>query len=110
MPRVTLGVQQIRRTGLDPVYVAAQVDGNAFPNSGGEFIHVKNGAGSSINVTVLTTRSVDGQVVTNRVVAVPAGDDRMIGPFQAGNFNQGNGEVWFNYSAVTTITVGVFRV
>lgn len=110
MPRVTLSVQQIARTGLEPSYASAEVDGNAFSNSGSEFIHVKNGDASPHTVTVLTQRQVDGQSVTNRVVSVPASEERMIGPFPTGDFNRSDGAVWFDYDAVTSMTVGIIRV
>jgi len=110
MPRVALAVQQIGRTGLEPTYAAAETDGNSWNNSGAEFLHVKNGA-TDVIVTVPVGVSVDGQAVTNRTVTVPGTEERMIGPFPPGLFNQANGaEAHVDYDDVTNVTVAVVRL
>lgn len=52
-------------------------------NNGACWIEAKNTNGSSIshNVTVRISETVDGQAVSSKVYAVPAGDTRRIGPF-----------------------------
>ena len=104
-----LAVQSISRAGYEPTYAAADVAGDAFPNSGKEFIHVLNGDVSSHTVTVAIVRQIDGLSPTARVVTVPASEDRMIGPFPTGDYNDGDGKVNWTYDAVTSVTVGVFR-
>ena len=57
MARTTLTVQAIVRTGLSPVYSAANADGHSVVNDGKKtFVHVKNGSGSSMNVTTQERR------------------------------------------------------
>lgn len=112
MPRATLTVQPISRAGVQPAYDPAEADGQSFNNTGREVIHVKNGA-TACNVTVLTARTVDGQAVTNRVVLVPATEERFIGPFPPATFNQGGADgdvVHFDYDDESSVTVAVFRV
>jgi hypothetical protein len=78
MARTALSVQEIVRTGLDPSYEAANTDGESVANDGRTFVHVDNASGGSINVTVVHPGTVDGLAVADLVVAVPAGEDRMI--------------------------------
>ncbi len=52
MPASALTVQAAALAGLNPSYAAANADGNYFPNSGREVLHVKNGHSGSQTVTV----------------------------------------------------------
>ncbi len=112
MARTTLSVQEIVTTGLDPVYEAANADGEKIANNGRTFVHVENGSGASVTVTVQHPGTVDGLAVADLAVAVPAGEDRMIGPF-TGRFEQtgsDEGYVYVDFSAVTTVTVAALRI
>lgn len=110
MARTALTVLQVARTGLTPAYTAGNVDGHSIVNDGRVCTHVKNGSGSSINVTVQTPGTVDGLAVSDLVVAVPAGQERMIGPFPPGVYNQADGTVYVDLSAVTTVTLAAVRL
>lgn len=107
----TLAHQQIGFAGSAITYSAAAGGGdNAFPDER-SFLHVKNGGGSSINVTVTVPGTTNGQNNADITVAVPNGGERMIGPLvpdlaSAETF----GVVLFAYSAVTSVTVAVVRV
>ncbi len=105
-----LSVQSISTAGRNPTFVAAAGGGDEFPNAGREYLEVINGSGVSVNVTITTPASVDGEPVADRVVAVPAAERRKIGPFPTGVFNAADGNVDVAYSAVTSVTVGVFRL
>ena len=105
MPMTDLAPQTIIRTGLEPAYTAANVDGHSIPNNGRMFHHVKNGGGSDITVTVDTPGTVDGLAIGNLAVVVTAGEERMIGPFPPGVYNQSTGKIHVTYSAVTSVTV-----
>lgn len=111
MPRVTLTAQPIVLAGLEPVYVAAEVDGNAFLNTGAakKFVHVKNGA-VACNVTFVTVTNIIGLDLPDMVILVPATEERMIGPFHENVFNQSNGLVHINYDDVTNVTVAVLSI
>jgi hypothetical protein len=83
MATTQLVVQDIVRTGLEAVYVAAvSGDGHAVDNAGRRtFLHVINGSGGDVDVTIATPNTADGLVIADRVVTVTAGEERMIGPF-----------------------------
>lgn len=110
MARTALAVQQVRRAGLEPAYTAANADGHAIANTGKEVLHVKNGGGGSINVTAVIPGTVDGQAIGDRVVAVPAGEERIIGPFPGTIYDQpGTTDMHVDFSGVTSVTVAALR-
>ena len=104
-----LAVQQISRTGLSPTYAACGAGGDEFVNSGDEFIHIKNGHTGTQTVTIATPATVDGLAVADRDVAVPSGEERMIGPFPAATYNDGDSKVQLTYDAVTLLTIAVVK-
>lgn len=106
----TLAVQKAVVTGLTPSYSAAAGGGDQFANSGKAMLHIKNGSGGSINVTVNSQTNCSQGFDHDAVVAVPAGAERMIGPFPKGRFDDANGNVQITYSAVTSLTVAVVEV
>lgn len=112
MARESLTIQSIVRTGLEPTYTAANADGHMFTNNQGgqRFVHVKNGDASPHTVTFPTPRTVHGLAVTDLAVAVPAGEERMIGPFPGSTFNQSDGTCHIDYDATTGMTIAVLTV
>ncbi len=110
MARSALAVQDVNRGGLTPAYSAAPVDGHSFQNSGREVIHVKT-TSTPCTVTIQTPGTVDGQAIGDRTVVIAGTSERLIGPFPAGTYNQPTGEgVYVDFSAVTGVTVAVFRI
>lgn len=105
-----LAVQDITRAGILPAFVAAATPGNWFPNTGRTFVMVRNGSASPITVTLDSVRVCDQGFDHNEIVTIPATSDRMIGPFPPDRFNNMEGRATINYSAVTTVTVGVFNL
>jgi hypothetical protein len=91
---------------------AANVDGHTVANTaaGKRFISVLNEDASPINVTVVTPGTVHGLAIADLVVAVPAGDNLMIGPFPPSTFNQGDGTVHVDFSAVSDITCAALSI
>ncbi len=92
---------------------AAGGSGDKFPNPKGNLrIHVTNASGSSVNVTLDApagkTRPAEGafpaMALSDQVVAVPAGESKIIGPIP-GAFNDTNGDVNVTYSSATDVTV-----
>ena len=106
----TLVAVDISRAGVVADGVAAAGGGDAFANIGAEILLVKNGSVSSINVTLVTQATVDGNAVADPVVAVGAGVTKAIGPFPRYIFNDANGLVQVTYSGVTTVTVKVLKL
>lgn len=91
--------------------------GDAYDNPRGNLMfRVNNGSGASINATVVaqaTTRPADGpfppSTISNNVVAVPAGEARVIGPVPRA-FNDVNDRATLICSAVTSIKVESYRL
>jgi hypothetical protein len=91
MAREVLALQATSRTGLDPAYTAATADGHAFDNTSEKvIIHVKNGGAGASVLTIDIPGTVDSQTVTDKTVSVPAGGERIIGPFPRAIYNQNN--------------------
>lgn len=109
----TLTVQTIDRAGdgLAPVYAAAAAGGDDFPNTGQQFLHVKNGGGAPITVTAVTPQQVAGLGVADETYSIPNDAlGKFIGPFPTQTFNNAQQRVALTYSAVTSVTVAVLRV
>jgi hypothetical protein len=112
-----LTVQTIAAAGVTPSYGSANGGGDTMADDGKEnnFLHVKNGGGGSINVTIAavnTSKEVPGYgdlTVSNMVVAVGAGAEAMIGPFPRAYINS-SGNVAITYSGVTSVTIGAFKL
>lgn len=117
MAYTPLAAQVITDDGIVPAYVAAPGagagNGSSLAGSGDIVLHVKNGGGSSINVTVITGGTLEGEPVTDKVIAVANGSEKMIGPFKPAVFNQPSGtdigKVLVEYSAITSVTVAAFQ-
>lgn len=110
MSRSALATQSIAPAGLIPAYTTANAAGHSIRNRGNQFLHVKNGSGSSINVTLVTPVEVGGRAVDDDVIAVAAGAEKMIGPFDESIYNNPDGTVNVNFSAVATVTVAAFNL
>lgn len=112
MARTTLTVQQVTLAGLAPTYAAATVtDGDAFANDGNVLVHVKNTNAATRTLTIQTPAKVAGVDVAEVTVTIPANTgDVMIGPFDPSIFNQADGKVYLDWSAVTNVTVAAIRL
>lgn len=105
-----LTTQNVVRTGIVPTYAAAAGGGDTFIPSADTFLHIKNGSGGSLTVTVAVTATVIGQAASNVAVAIAAGAEKMIGPFPYEFFNQSDGTAAVTYSGVTSLTVAVLKL
>ncbi|HEY0638715.1 MAG TPA: hypothetical protein VGD67_13780 [Pseudonocardiaceae bacterium] len=112
MARTSVTTQVITRAGLAPNLTGPVADGDII-DSGACWLHVLNGSGAPITVTVQTPVTVDGLPLDDLEVAVPASGTRLIGPFPARTFAQasdapvGAGRVLVDYSSVTSVTRAV---
>jgi hypothetical protein len=110
MARVDVTTQTIVASGLTPLLTAPTVDGDVI-DSGNVAVMVTNGSGVSINVTAQTPAQQAGLDVSERIVAVPAGATKLIGPFPRGTYGRPSGadvgRVYVDYSAQASITRGV---
>tara|TARA_R110002050_G_scaffold266360_1_gene407674 strand:- start:129 stop:473 length:345 start_codon:yes stop_codon:yes gene_type:complete len=111
-----LTVQQITETGGAATYETAAAEGDTADNNGNMFLHIKNGGGGSITVTITAlTTSVDSGMYgdltkANASIAVAAEGEAFIGGFAPAAFNDGNGEIAITYSGVTSVTIAALYV
>lgn len=111
-----MSIQTIVDTGLAPS-LSAVANGDTVADDGGArtYVEVANGSGSSINVTVPSQQANvvvpgAGQLsIADIVIAVAAGARKLIGPFTRAYINT-SGNVTLNYSAVTSVTAGAFKL
>lgn len=107
----TLTIQTPILSGITPSYAAAAGGGDEFPNDGRTMLHVKNGGGGSITVTVNSLVNCDQGVDHDSVTSVGAGAEAMIGAFNITRFNNSaTGRAAITYSGVTSVTIGAFKV
>lgn len=108
---------RILEAGLTPVFVAAAAGGDQVDNADGKtFLHVKNGGGAGITVTI-TAQSVTAEdpklgTVTkaNIVKSIAAAGEAIIGPFKKQAFNNGSNQIAITYSGVTSVTVAAMTI
>ena len=112
----TLTVQAIDlTTGLAPTFATAAAGGDEYANEGRTYLHVKNGGGAPITVTVTPTASVTDDPQFGRIVpaarafTVTNGAERILPFFAPGGYNNANGRVAVTYSAVTSVTVAAIQ-
>lgn len=103
----TLAGQAIPVTGVAPSFVSAAGGGDAANPNPRQFLRVKNGSGSSINVTLAVPGTAYGQALPDPVIAVPAttGDVLIYLPPEIAD--PSTGLISWTYSAVTTVTVAL---
>lgn len=104
-----LSLQKVSRTGLNPSFDAAAAGGDRIPFTRGAYLHVKNGSAGAITVTINSVRACDQGFDHDESVSVPAGGERLIGPFNS-RFRSSDGYVAFSYSGVTSLTVAGVEV
>jgi uncharacterized Zn-binding protein involved in type VI secretion len=107
-----LTVQSQALAGIVPSYTAAAGGGDSFPcpRPGRTYVHVKNGSGGSITVTMTSPYAArSGSAPANNAVVVAAGAEKKIwvdDPIWV----DANGNVNLTYSGVTSLTVGIFQL
>lgn len=108
----TLLIQELVLTGLEATYAAADAGGDEFVVSPGTFVHVKNGSGGDITVTVDSKKDCDQASDHNSVTVVTAGEERFIGPFEDsdrwGDPNSKRAAI--TYSGVTSLTIAAIKL
>lgn len=104
-----LDINGFRTDGTDVGFVSASSGGDKFSNNGRILFLVKNGDSSSKDVTFTTSIEVEGESVSDKTVTVAAGATRIFGPFDQQVYNDSNGQVVVNYSAVTSVEVAAVQ-
>lgn len=104
MSKIALPRQLLSDAGLVPVYA---------PANGRIILHVRNGSGAAINVTVRSGYARNGLKLADRIVNVPAGGAVFIGPFDPVTYNQrngGTGQVHVDYSETENVTIAALLI
>lgn len=97
-------------TGVDPGFVSAAGGGDEFPVDDNTTLHVVNGSGASVTVTLASQTSArPGLIPDDQTVAVPAGEQRDIRLRPSAPFKDSDGRCQVTYSDETTVTVAVTR-
>jgi hypothetical protein len=106
-----LSLQTITAAGITPTYGAATSGGDKVALAAGNvFLHVKNGGGSTVTVTITTQSSTyKGLTVPDRTVTVAASGEKMVGPIDASLHADINQQASIGYSAVTSVTIAALR-
>jgi len=110
MARTALTVTQVTRAGVALPAAAANADGHSVANDGSVILHIVNGGGAPITVTIVTPGTVDGLAIADREVIVAASANRLIGPFPREHYNQADGTVHVNFSGVASVTAAALKV
>ena len=110
MPQITVQAMDFSAP-LTPNFGAAAADDTVAVAAGERvFLYVKNAHTASVNVTIAsqtpsaTVPGVGAVTIVNRVAAVPAGAERIIGPIPQGFVNNATGLATITYSVTTNIT------
>jgi hypothetical protein len=110
----TLTVNQVNaQAGFrdDNALVAAAGGGDAFAPGATTFLRVLNSGGAPITVTLATPGNVGGNAIADGGGTVTNGQSRLFGGFPGDQYmDPTTGLVTVTYSAVTSVTVGVFKL
>ncbi len=106
----TLTPSIISRSGTLVTLVSAGSTGDAFPNTGRDFVELFNGSIASITVSFLLQEEIDDVLPVPKTVVVLSGTRVKVGPFPTDAYNDSNGLVQMTYSSPTSLNVGVFRL
>lgn len=116
MARVELTINSTSRDGLNSgtaMVAADSINGMYLQNSQqNAIVRVLNSSGVSINVTFGTNYTVDSVVLPDKIIAIPAGEERMFGPFRNATYgnNTTRNELWIDFSASASVTIGAFKL
>lgn len=103
----TLSVQRPTLAGAAPTFTALAADGDEFANDGRTTLTVRNGSGSSVTVTIPSAANCNQGGTHPLSIAVPAGADRLIGPFDVGRFGRTVEVAVSAHADVSAAVVGV---
>lgn len=105
-----LSTQVISQAGMQPSFQAASSGGDQWEPASDVFLAAKNGSGSQITVTVVTTALAYQQPISNIAIPVPAGAEVWFGPFDPGEVVQaGTNLASLTYSSATGLTIAAIQ-
>lgn len=105
-----IATQQMTAAGAAITYSAVSASDTGDISNGRTFLYVKNGGASSDTVTITTPGTVGpGLAIADLTVAVPNGQDRMIGPLDPALFGT-LGIATVGHSYTTSVTCAFVSV
>lgn len=112
MAKVALAIEKAKPTGIKPTEKGAlsAADEYQFKNDGNVVLRVKNASAEATNVTIVTPGTQGNLNVEDQVVAVAAGESKIIGPFDTALYNDAQGLATVKFSKVANITVETVKV
>jgi len=107
-----LTVTQAKRAATPVALVPADSLGDSFPNTEREALLVQhtNPLGSASAVVLDIQATLDGEVVTDKVVSILPGETHLIGPFPISIYSNAQKEVLISYASVTDLMVAAVRI
>ncbi len=111
-----LTVAAITATKQAQTLAAAAGGGDSFPNTGKEFIAIKNAGAGAITLTVTAqgdpcNRGVAATTAHDKTYSIPNDSAvYVLGPFPPAFFNDSNGRAQLAYSGVTSVTVQILSL
>jgi hypothetical protein len=95
-----------KAAGVALTYQAATGGGDKYAAGSGR-LHVRNGDGSAITVTIVGQQFCNQGTKHDLTYTVAGASDKILGPFDTTRFDDGTGFIQITYSAVTSVTVAV---
>ena len=114
MANVTITVQQIVTSGngLEPTRNSSLdiADTYKVRNSGLTFVYLKNTDASPHTFTIETPATQSGLALADLTVAVPAAEERFVGPFPRSTYSDGNNDINITVDDATGMELGAFSL
>lgn len=104
-----LVAQPVATGGLTPTYATAAGGGDTAPIGTNLLLHVINGGGTPLTVTLVTPGTADGLAIVDTAKSVAAGASAFV-PLRAVYRNPVTGRAAITYSGVTSVTVAVLQL
>lgn len=112
MAETSLSVTDLNRSGVEESLGAIdESNGNSFALTGKEFVIVDNSDASPHSITFTDQEASNRGFLTDKTVAVPAGERHVIGPFKKQRWQDSSGNMILSYSAGAqgNLTIQVLR-
>lgn len=110
MARAELTVQEVIRSGLEWAETVIGADGLYFANTGVEFLILRNSDASDRTVTIDIPYTVDGQTITDKSIAITAGESRIAGPWPTKFYSQSDQTVYVDASSAGVVYASAMKL
>jgi len=85
-------------------------NGHYIVNRGDTVLHLINGSGGEITVTLVTAKTVDGIAIADISIAVAAGTEQFVKPLNPSIFNNNLGQVNIDLTADTSFFLANLKI